>query len=57
MIESMNGGSFLIFTSDAAYTSMDKLFNNSQQWDFSSRWDTPRAPKKEGIYRVKTTLI
>ena len=36
MIESMNGGAFLSLTGDLAYKALDKLADNSQQWDFMS---------------------
>lgn len=36
MIESMNGGAFLNLTGDEADKTLDKLFDNSEQWDFSS---------------------
>jgi hypothetical protein len=47
MIESMNGGAFFSLTGDEAYMTLDKLFNNSQQWDFSSCRDKSACiPKK-----------
>jgi hypothetical protein len=47
MIESMNGGAFLSLTGDLAYKALDKLVDNSQQWDFSSCRDKfVRIPKK-----------
>jgi hypothetical protein len=36
MIELMNGGAFLNLTGDLAYKALDKLADNSQQWDFTS---------------------
>jgi hypothetical protein len=36
MIELMNGGAFLNLMGDLAYKALDKLANNSQQWDFTS---------------------
>ena len=39
MIESMNKGAFLSLTRDLAYKALDKLANNSQQWDFTSCQD------------------
>jgi hypothetical protein len=36
MIESMNGGTFLNLRGDLAYKALDKLADNSQQWDFTS---------------------
>jgi hypothetical protein len=39
MIESMNGGAFLNLTGDLAYKALDKLADNSQQWDFTSCCD------------------
>jgi hypothetical protein len=54
MIESMNGGAFLSLMGDLAYKALDKLANNSQQWDFSSCQDkSVRIPKKGGIYELK----
>jgi hypothetical protein len=50
MIESMNGGAFLKLTGDLAYKALDKLANNSQQWDFKSCHDKlARIPMKGGI--------
>ena len=54
MIKSMNGGAFLNLTGDEAYKTLDKLANNSQQWDFSScRYKSTHTSKKGGIYVVK----
>ena len=54
MIKSINGGKFLSLTGDLAYKALDKLSNNSQQWDFLSSWDkSARNPKKGGIYKLK----
>jgi hypothetical protein len=54
IIESMNGGASLSLTGDEAYKTLDKLSNNSQQWDFSSCWDKfAHIPKKGGIYEVR----
>jgi hypothetical protein len=54
MIESMNGGAFLNLTGDLAYKALDKLANNSQQWDFTSCHDKlARNPKKGGIHELK----
>ena len=54
MIESMNGGAFLSLTGEAAYEALDKIANNSQQWDFSSYCDkSARIYKKGGIYELK----
>jgi hypothetical protein len=54
MIESMNEGAFLSLMGDLAYKALDKLSNNSQQWDFSSCWDKfARIPKKGGINELK----
>ena len=37
-----------------AYKALDKLADNSQQWDFTSCQDkSARNPKKEGIHEVK----
>ena len=54
MIESMNGGAFLNLTRDLAYKALDKLANNSQQWDFTSCRDkSARNPKRRGILELK----
>jgi hypothetical protein len=56
MIESMNGrrGAFLSLIGDLAYKALDKLSNNSQQWNFLSNWDkSARNPKKGGLYELK----
>jgi hypothetical protein len=54
MIESMNGGAFLSLIGDEAHKTLDKLFDNSLQWDFSSCRDkSARIPKRGGIYEVK----
>ena len=54
MIESMNGRAFLSLTGEAAYEALDKIANNSQQWDFSSYRDkSARIYKKGGIYELK----
>jgi hypothetical protein len=54
MIESMNGGAFLSLTGDLAYKALDKLFDSSQVWDFTSCRDkSARIPKKGGIYELK----
>jgi hypothetical protein len=54
MIESMNGGAFLSLTGDLAYKALDKLSDNSQQWDFSSCRDKfAHIPKKGDIYELK----
>ncbi|XP_059446553.1 uncharacterized protein LOC132178112 [Corylus avellana] len=54
MIESINGGAFFSLTGYEVYNALDKLSDNSQQWDFSScqDWSTC-APKKGGIYEIK----
>ena len=36
VIELMNEGAFLSLMGDLAYNALDKLDNNSQQWDFMS---------------------
>jgi hypothetical protein len=49
MIESMNGGggAFLNLTGDLTYKALDKLVDNSQQWDFKSCRDkSVQNPKK-----------
>jgi hypothetical protein len=47
MIESMSKGAFLSLTGDEASKNMDKLSDNSLQWDFSSFWDkSTRIPKR-----------
>jgi hypothetical protein len=39
---------------DLAYKALDKLSDNSQQWDFSSFKDkSTRIPKKGGIYELQ----
>jgi hypothetical protein len=54
MIESMNGGAFFNLTGDLAYKTLDKLADNSQQWDFTSCRDkSTRNPKKGGIHELK----
>jgi hypothetical protein len=54
MIELMNGGAFLNLTGDLAYKALDKLADNSQQWDFiSCRDKSARNPKKWGILELK----
>jgi hypothetical protein len=54
MIESMNGGAFLNLTGDLAYKALDKLADNSQQWDFMSCRDkSARNPKRWGILELK----
>jgi hypothetical protein len=54
MIESMNGGAFLNLMSDLAYKALDKLADNSQQWDFTSCHDkSAQNPKKGGIHELK----
>jgi hypothetical protein len=41
-------------TGDLAYKALDKLADNSQQWDFTSCRDkSARNPKKGGIYELK----
>ena len=54
MIESMNGGAFLSLTRDLANKALDKLADNSLQWDFTSCQDkSARNPNKGGIYELK----
>jgi hypothetical protein len=54
MIESMNGGVFLNLRGDLGYKTLDKLADNSQQWDFTSCRDkSVRNPKKGGIHELK----
>jgi hypothetical protein len=54
MIESINGGAFLSLTGDLAYKALDKISDNSQQWDFTSCHDkSARIAKKGGIYELK----
>jgi hypothetical protein len=53
IIESMNGGAFLNLTEDLAYKALDKLVDNSQQWDFTSCDKSTRIPKKWGILKLK----
>jgi hypothetical protein len=41
-------------TGDLAYKALDKLFDSSQVWDFTSCRDkSTRVPKKGGIYELK----
>jgi hypothetical protein len=41
-------------TGDLTYKALDKLSDNSQQWDFlSCRDKSARIPKKRGIYELK----
>jgi hypothetical protein len=47
MIEPMNGGGFLNLTKEAGYRTLDELSNNSQRWDFSSRWGKCFRTKEE----------
>jgi hypothetical protein len=50
----MNRGAFLSLIGDLAYKALDKLSNNSQQWDISSCRDKYACnPKKGGIYESK----
>jgi hypothetical protein len=57
MIESMNGGAFLNLTGEEAYRTLDQLFDNSQQWDFSSYRDkSAHIQRKGGIYEVKEDM-
>ena len=50
----MNGGAFFNLTGDLAYKALDKLANNSQQWDFTSCHDkSTRNRKKGGIHEVR----
>jgi hypothetical protein len=54
MIESMNRGAFFNLTGDFGYKALDKLADNSQQWDFMSCRDkSARNPKKGGIHELK----
>jgi hypothetical protein len=54
MIESMNGGAFLNLKGDLAYKALDKLADNSQQWNFTSCRDkSVRNPKRWGILELK----
>jgi hypothetical protein len=54
MIESMNGGAFLTLKGDLAYKALDKLADNSQQWDFTICHDkSTRNPKKGSIHELK----
>jgi hypothetical protein len=54
MIESVNEGAFLSLTRDLAYKALDKLADNSQQWNFTSCQDkSARNPKKGGIHELK----
>ena len=54
MIESMNEGAFLSLIGDLAYKALNKLANNSQQWDFTRCRDKfAKKPKKGCIYKLK----
>jgi hypothetical protein len=54
MTESMNGGAFLNLMGDLAYKALDKLADNSQQWDLTSYRDkSARNPKRGGILELK----
>ena len=54
MIESINGGAFFSLMGDAAYKALDKIADNSQQWDFSSCRDkSAQFSRKGGIYELK----
>jgi hypothetical protein len=54
MIKSMNGGTFLSLSRDLAYKALNKLANNSHQWDFFSCQDkSVRNLKKGDIYELK----
>jgi hypothetical protein len=54
MIESMNGGAFLNLMGDLAYKALDKLADNSQQWNFTSCRDKyVRNPKRGCILELK----
>jgi hypothetical protein len=48
MIESKNGGAFLSLMGDLVFKALDKLSNNSQQWDFLSCWDKSALNLKKG---------
>ena len=53
MIESMNNGAFLSLMGDRAYKALDKIADNSQQWNFSSCRDkSAQITKKGGIYEL-----
>ena len=49
MIESMNGGAFLNLMGDLAYKALDKLADNSQQWNFVSCRDKSTQNPKRGV--------
>jgi hypothetical protein len=54
MIELMNGRAFLNLTGDLAYKALEKIFANSQDWDFTSYRDkSAQNPKKGGILELK----
>ena len=47
-------GAFLNLIGDLAYKALDKLVDNSQQWDFMSCRDkSAQSPKKGGIHELK----
>jgi hypothetical protein len=53
-VNKRGGGGFLSLTGHLAYKALDKLSDNSQQWDFSSCRDkSAHNPKKGGIYELK----
>lgn len=56
MIESMNSGCFLNLKDEEAYSFLEELSESSQQWDFSSRKDSPSQSKKGGIYELKEDI-
>ena len=50
----MNGEAFLNLIGDLAYKALDKLADNSQQWDFTSYRDkSAQNPKRGGILELK----
>jgi hypothetical protein len=47
----------LNLTGDLAYKALDKLADNSQQWDFTNCRDkSARNPKKGGIHELKREM-
>jgi hypothetical protein len=53
MIKSTNNGGFLSLMGDRAYKALDKIADNTQQWDFSSCRDkSAQITEKGGIYEL-----
>jgi hypothetical protein len=53
MVDISCGGTIMTKTGNEAWTLLEKLSENSEQYDSSSRWKPiPRAPKSEGLYAL-----